>query len=85
MQFEVMQKCVSENLERGINSGIYRKEIDLDFITRIYFSGVIAIKDIELFPLGKNNMKMMMEKFLDYHIRAIATEKGVKKLNQLLK
>ncbi|MCF6350704.1 MAG: TetR/AcrR family transcriptional regulator [Flavobacteriaceae bacterium] len=85
MQFEVIQKCVSENIIRGIKSGIYRKEVDIDFITRIYFSGIIAIKDIDLFPLGKNNMKLMLEFFLDYHIRAIATVKGVKKLNQLLK
>jgi len=84
MQFEITQQSVSKNLERGIKSGIYRKGIDLDFTTKIYFSGFIAIKDIELFPLGKNNMKTMMEKFLDYHIRAIATEKGLKKLNQLL-
>ena len=85
LQFEVMQDCVSENLKRGIKDNLYRNDIEIGFITRIYFSGMMAIKDNELFPNGKTNMKFLMETFLDYHIRAIATEKGIKKLNQLLK
>lgn len=85
MQFSVMQDCVQENLKRGIKTGIYRKKIDIDFISRIYFSGVIAIKDIELFPLGKTNMRNLMEEFLDYHIRAIATKKGKQKLKKIFK
>ncbi len=83
-QFEVMHECVQENLKRGISSNTYRKDIDIDFISRIYFSGVTVIKDIELFPKGEQNMKGLMTDYLDYHIRAIATEKGIKKLEKLL-
>jgi AcrR family transcriptional regulator len=84
-QFEVMHDCVQENLKSGITTGYYRKDIDIDFISRIYFSGFTMIKDIELFPRGQHNMKELVTDYLDYHIRAIATEKGIKKLNQLLK
>jgi len=84
-QFEVMHDCVQENLRKGINNGYFRKNIDIDFISRIYFSGVTAIKDIELFPKGKNNMKELMNDYLIYHIHSIATEKGLKKLKQIIK
>jgi hypothetical protein len=84
MQFEVMYDCVKKNLEKGIKSGDYRNDLEIDFTTRIYFSGIMAIKDIELFPIAKNNMKLLMTLYLDYHIRALATKKGLKKLNQLL-
>jgi len=84
-QFEVMSECVHENINRGIKSGIFRKDIDIDFTSRIYFSGVTAIKDIELFPKGKHNMKELMSDYLAYHIRSIATEKGLKKLKTILK
>lgn len=84
MQFNVMHECVKENLERGIESGIYRKNINLEFVSRIYFVGIMSIKDIDLFPEARNNMKDLMTTYLDYHIRALATEKGLKKLNQLL-
>ena len=84
-QFEVMEDCVKENLERGIKSGYFRKDVDIDFISRIYFSGVISVKDIELFPQGKKDMEALMTNYLDYHIRAIATSKGIKKLETLLR
>ncbi len=83
-QFEVMQDCVKENLERGITQGYFRKDIDIDFISRIYFSGVISVKDIELFPQGEKNMEALMTNYLDYHIRAISTPNGIKKLETIL-
>ncbi|HHC78313.1 MAG TPA: TetR/AcrR family transcriptional regulator [Flavobacteriia bacterium] len=83
-QFDLMQDCVLENLERGIETGYFRKEINIDFISRIYFVGVISVKDIELFPMAEKNMKTLMNHYLNYHIRAVATAKGVKKLEALL-
>lgn len=84
-QFEVMSECVQENLANGIESKLYRKEIDIDFISRIYFSGITMIKDIEIFPKGKNNMQELQTQYLEYHIRAIATKKGIIELEKMLK
>jgi len=84
-QFEVMSECVQENLRKGIEQGLYRKEIDVDFISRIYFSGITMIKDIELFPKGIQNMQQLQTEYLEYHIRAIATTKGIKELEKMLK
>ena len=83
-QFEVMEACVKENLNRGVKTGYFRKEIDIDFMSRIYFSGVTSIKDIEIFPMGEKNMKTLMTNYLNYHIRAIATSKGIDKLKKTL-
>jgi len=84
-QFEVMSECVQENLHKGIEQGLYRKEIDVDFISRIYFSGITMIKDIEIFPKGINDMQQLQTEYLEYHIRAIATTKGIKELEKMLK
>jgi len=83
-QFEIMEDCVKENLNRGIETGYFRKEIDVEFISRIYFSGITATKDLEIFPMGKNDMKTLMTNYLDYHLRAISTNKGVEKLIAVL-
>ena len=83
-QFEVMNECVQENLHRGIKEGLFRKEMDLDFISRIYFSGITMIKDIELFPKGIENMQELQTEYLEYHIRAIATSKGIKILEKIV-
>lgn len=83
-QLELMKGCVKENLERGIELGLYRKELDVDFIARIYFTGVVGIKDEETFSPDEFNYQYLSSTYLDYHIRAIATEKGKQKLEKLL-
>ena len=83
-QFEVMSECVQENLRKGIEKKLYRPAIDVDFISRIYFSGITMIKDIEIFPKGKNNMQELQTEYLEYHIRAIATKKGITELEKIL-
>jgi len=82
-KFEIMQDCVKENLERGIKQKLYRETINIDFISRIYFSSMIAIKDKDLFPLKKFSMNMLMENYIEYHFRGICTQKGIDVLNQI--
>jgi len=81
-QFNLMQDCVRENLERGIKQDLFRKELNIDFISRIYFSSIIAIKDQDLFPYKQFSMNMLMENYLEYHIRGICTSKGLDYLEQ---
>ncbi|MCF4100309.1 TetR/AcrR family transcriptional regulator [Gillisia sp. M10.2A] len=83
-QFEVMQDCVVENLQRGIASGHYRKDIPIPFISRIYFAGITGIKDNNLFPIEDFGVIPLMENYLEYHVRAIVTEKGLTTLNKLI-
>jgi len=83
-QLELMDTCVKQNLTRGVDLCLYRKEIDLDFISRIYFIGVTGIKDEETFPINQFEKRHLTNCFLNYHIRAIATEKGKQKLEKLL-
>ncbi len=81
-QFEVMQTCVVANLTRGIKLGLYRDNINVDFISRIYFNSMIAIKDNDLFPLTKFSINTLMSYYLEYHLRGISTPKGLETLNQ---
>lgn len=84
-QFEFMQECIKENLSRGINQGLFRENIDIDFIARIYFNGMLGIKDHELFPLKNFSMNTLMNNYLEYHLRGICSEKGQKELDNQLK
>ncbi|WP_405208410.1 TetR/AcrR family transcriptional regulator [Aquimarina sp. LLG6339-5] len=84
-QFETMQECIIENLERGIRTGVFRKHIDIEIISRLYFMGMTGIKDQEMFPLQQFPVSKLMTDYLEYHVRGIATEKGLKILDNLLK
>jgi AcrR family transcriptional regulator len=83
-QFHVMQVCVLNNLKQGIEKGLYRGHIDLEFISRIYFNGMVGIKNKDLFPLTDYSMNTLMNYYLEYHLRGIATEKGLQELNKQL-
>jgi hypothetical protein len=72
-------------LKKGIALGLYRKEIDINFITRIYFNGVMGIKNMDLFPSEEFSSSNLMDSFLDYHLRAITTEKGLEQLTKIQK
>ncbi|GAA3509169.1 TetR/AcrR family transcriptional regulator [Aquimarina addita] len=84
-QFEVMQECVIENIRRGIDKGVFRKNIDVEIISRLYFMGITGIKDQELFPVTMFPISKLMGDYLEYHVRGIATDKGLHILNNLLK
>lgn len=83
-QFDVMQSCVTNNLERGIKLGLYRPSINIDFIARIYFNSMLAIKDQDLFPNKQFSVNMLMSNYLEYHLRGISTPKGLETLNQFI-
>ena len=83
-QFDVMQVCVLNNLKKGIEIGLYREDIDLKFTSRIYFNGMVGIKNKDLFPLTDCSMNTLMNYYLEYHLRGISTEKGLQELKKQL-
>jgi AcrR family transcriptional regulator len=83
-QFHIMQVCVVNNLKKGIEKGLYRTHIDLEFISRIYFNGMVGIKNKDLFPLTDYSMNTLINYYLEYHLRGIATEKGLQELQKQL-
>lgn len=84
-QFDFMTKSAIESLKSGVKLGLFRKDIDIDLISRLYFNGMIGIKDQDIFPAEKYEPTFLMLKYIEYHLRAIVTEKGLKKLNSFLK
>ncbi|WP_420321140.1 TetR/AcrR family transcriptional regulator [Flagellimonas sp.] len=83
-QYEVMQDCVFDNVKRGVDMGIYRENLNVDFVGRIYFSGVMSIKDNDLFPKQIFSTPELMDYYLEYHLRGIVTPKGRKILNSII-
>lgn len=84
-QFEKMYDSVKESLQNGIDTGLFRESIDVDFISRMYFTGMTGIKDQTIFPLNNYDMEHLIESYLEYHLRAIVTDKGLQTLNKFIK
>lgn len=84
-QFEKMMECTKGNIERGIAQGLYRSNLNPDFIARVYFLGITSVKDQQLFPLELFPSKYVTEEYLEYHLRGIVTEKGLSTLKKFIK
>ena len=84
-QFDLMQDCVIENINKGIEQGLYRTNLNVDFVSRIYFLGITGIKDESLFPFELFSRRELMDSFLEYHLRGIITKEGLNALNQIIK
>jgi len=83
-QFDKMHGSVKQSLQKGIESQLFRSNIDLDFISRMYFNGMTGIKDESIFPKGLFTTEYLIESYLEYHLRAIVTDKGLKILNKFI-
>lgn len=83
-QFNKMQESVQESLKRGIAMELFRENINVDFIARMYFNGMSGIKDESIFPANKYSKHDLMEQYLEYHLRAIVTPKGMNILKQFI-
>ena len=64
------------NLKKGVKEGLYRKDMNMDVISRVYLwrSEDTNLKD--LFTTEEFTSIKLFVELLNYHIRGIATEKG---------
>ena len=85
MEFDTLNGMFSRSIRKGIDMGLFRSEIDIDFVTRIFFNGIRGIKDIELFPIEEFKIDLLLLNFSEYHLRAICTHQGIEKLNEYKK
>lgn len=83
-EFCIMQDCVVDNIKRGMEIGIYRENLDVQFVARIYFAGAVSLGDLDLFPNTMFTKLELEDYYLEYHLRGIVTPEGRKKLNEII-
>ena len=73
------------NLHRGINEGLYRKEIQVDMVAQLYYSKTLSLMQFFHELESPEKMELLMDEALKYHIRGIASKKGIEYLeNRIL-
>ena len=83
-EYERLGGLVQSSLKTGITTGLFRPNIDVDFVSRLYINGMRGIRDIAIFPQADFNIKTLFESYLEYHARAIVTAKGLAILNNYI-
>lgn len=78
-------RCVSTNLKKGLKEGLYRDDLDVEVITRLYIARMDATWDGQVFPQDQFNISEVLWKHFEYHIRGIASKKGLDYLEKKVK
>lgn len=72
-----------QNVQKGIQQGLYRLETDVNVVANFYYTLIFSINENTLL---ESEAFVLEGKALEYHTRAIATPKGLEELEiQLLK
>ncbi|GAB5538653.1 MAG: TetR/AcrR family transcriptional regulator [Salibacteraceae bacterium] len=77
--------CIQENIKQGMKQGLYRDNLDPFLIAHFYSSQVPMCSDGELFPSDKYSFPQIHLEMMRYHIRGIASEKGLEYLKAKVK
>lgn len=82
---EMIQKLISQNIERGKRDGCFREDADTEVISYLYCSKVESMPEEESELLNHHSMRYISRQALIYHIRGLATPQGLAKLEEKLK
>lgn len=83
-EFVVFKDCIATNLKKGIQEGLYRKDLNIEIVTKFYFSLMLSLHNSNLHTYNKNTLAKLETSAIEYHSRAIATEKGLQILKEQL-
>ncbi len=84
MHKEYIYATIRDNLDLGIEQGIYRSDLNPDIIAKLYVGKTSFITDEEIFPLEEYRRDDLYEEFINYHIHGIASPKGLELLEKHL-
>lgn len=73
---EFILNQIKNNLSRGIESGLYRPELNADIVARLYISLVDASINPDVFKPNQFKQTAIFQQLFDYHLNAVMSEKG---------
>jgi AcrR family transcriptional regulator len=73
----VIIRNISSNLQRGIDAGFYRSDINVAVLARLRVEQVQMAFDQALFKPDEFELMEVQEQFLDHFIRGIVTPEGL--------
>ena len=66
------------NIMKGIGQGIYRDDLSVELLARIYISRLIDLHNPDFFPSEQYSFDIIFDAMFDHFIRGIANVEGMK-------
>ena len=69
-------EIISKNLAKGVHEGLYRKDINIDILSRFRLESMMLAFNVEAFPPDKYNTLEVTIEIIEHFLFGVATEKG---------
>ena len=81
-EIEQCNHYFKDNILKGIREGLYRKDLNIDIYVKFYYTLIFHINET---TVSEREAQKIELEALEYHTRAMATEKGILELEKQLK
>jgi TetR/AcrR family transcriptional regulator, cholesterol catabolism regulator len=82
---KIVYDSMHSNVLSGQKQGLYRKDVNADIVVKLYIARMDSVFDQRLFPMSNYKVLDIYLENFRYHIRGIASEKGMQYLEQHMK
>jgi AcrR family transcriptional regulator len=69
---------ITINLTKGINQGMYRQDLSIELVARLYISRLLDIHDPSFFPPERFSFGTLFRVMFEDFVRSIASQEGLK-------
>jgi TetR/AcrR family transcriptional regulator, cholesterol catabolism regulator len=76
-RIEFIFEKIRINLMKGINQGVYRDDLTIELVSRLYIKRLMDLHNPEFFPADKFSFQTLFDVMFDNFIRGIANEQGI--------
>lgn len=82
---KTIRNIIEQNMRDGMQQGLYRENLKPRIISGLYVGRIDVFFDRELFPTSETSPAEVYIETIRYHIRGIASEKGIAYLQEKMK
>ena len=76
-RIEFIYSKIQINLQKGISQGMYRDDLSIELVSRLYIKRLIDLHNPEFFPADKFSFQTLFDVMFDNFIRGIANANGI--------
>jgi TetR/AcrR family transcriptional regulator, cholesterol catabolism regulator len=76
-RMEFVFEKIQINLQKGIRQGMYRTDLSIELIARLYLSRMIDIHNEDIFPPNQFSFQTLFQVMFDNFVRSVATPEGL--------
>jgi len=76
-RIEFIYEQIQLNIKKGIKNGMYRDDLSIELLARLYIRRLIDLHNPEIFPADKFSFQTLFDVMFDNFIRGISNENGI--------